>query len=411
MLEFEKFTLKNGLKVIFHQDKTTPIVAMNVLYNVGAKDENPNRTGFAHLFEHLMFGGSINIPEFDKPLEKAGGTNNAFTNSDMTNYYLSIPKTNIETAFWLESDRMLNLAFSEKSLEVQRNVVIEEYKQRYLNQPYGDIWLLLRPMVYKKHPYQWNTIGKDISHIEEASMKDVKEFYKKFYTPQNANLVIAGDLNLNQVVELSKKWFEPIEKSFNYIRNLDLEPEQTEMRFLEVERNVPSDAIFFGFKMRDRFHQDYYATDLISDVLSNGKSGRLYQNLVKEKKLFSTISAFISGEIEEGMFFIGGFLSENINHNQAHNAINAELNSLKNELISEREMRKVKNKIKSNMVLSQTDIVEKSMNLAFYELLGDANLFNLELDKYLNVERNDIQRVSQNLFDENKSSVIYYKKK
>jgi predicted Zn-dependent peptidase len=411
MLEFKKFTLKNGLKVIFHQDKTTPIVAMNVLYNVGAKDENPNRTGFAHLFEHLMFGGSINIPEFDKPLEKAGGTNNAFTNSDITNYYLSIPKTNIETAFWLESDRMLNLAFSEKSLEVQRNVVIEEYKQRYLNQPYGDIWLLLRPMVYKKHPYQWNTIGKDISHIEEASMKDVKEFYDKFYTPQNANLVIAGDLNLDQVVELSKKWFEPIEKNFNYVRNLDLEPEQTEMRFLEVERNVPSDAIFLGFKMRDRFHQDYYATDLISDVLSNGKSGRLYQNLVKEKKLFSTINAFISGEIEEGMFFIGGFLSENITHKQAHLAINSELNSLKNELISEREIQKVQNKIKSNMVLSQTDIVEKSMNLAFYELLGDANLFNIELDKYLNVERNDIQRVSQNLFDENKSSVIYYKKK
>jgi len=410
MLKFEKFTLNNGLKVLFHQDKTTPIVAMNVLYNVGSKDENPNRTGFAHLFEHLMFGGSVNIPEFDKALEKAGGTNNAFTNTDITNYYLSIPKANIETAFWLESDRMLNLAFSEKSLEVQRNVVIEEYKQRYLNQPYGDIWLLIRPMVYKNHPYQWNTIGKDISHIEDASMKEVKDFYKKFYNPQNANLVIAGNLDLNLVEKLAKKWFEPIVKNHSYKRNLAIEPNQNETRLIEVERNVPSDAIFIAFKMCDRFDKDFYATDLISDVLSNGKSGRLYQNLIKEQKLFSSINAFISGEIEEGMFFIGGFLNENINHQQAHQAINAELEKLRSELISDRELLKVKNKIKSSMVISQTDIIEKAMNLAFYEMLGNAELFNVEVAKYEDVSRENIQNVAKKLLHKNKASVIYYKK-
>lgn len=411
MLEYTEFILKNGLKVIYHQDKSTPIVAMNILYNVGSKDELPERTGFAHLFEHLMFGGSVNIPNYDTPLEKAGGENNAFTNTDITNYYLSIPKNNLETAFWLESDRMLNLAFNEKSLETQRNVVIEEFKQRYLNQPYGDIWLLMRPLVYKKHPYQWNTIGKEISHIENASMSEVKSFYNKFYNPQNAVLTLVGNVDEMLIRKLSEKWFEPINKNFDYKRDLPKEPEQKEKRFIEVERDVPSDAIFIAFKMPDRLHKHYYTSDLISDVLSNGKSGRLYQKLIKENSLFSSISAFITGEVEEGMFFIGGFLNENVSHDKAYKAIMNELKQLKDNLIEKRELEKVKNQIQSSMVLSQTDILEKAMNLAFYDLLGSADLFNRELERYLNVNREDIRSLAIDMLKEEKASVIFYNKK
>ncbi|MBE9491597.1 MAG: insulinase family protein, partial [Bacteroidetes bacterium] len=260
MIDFDKFELNNGLKVIVHQDTSTPIVAMNILYDVGARDEDPDKTGFAHLFEHLMFGGSENIPKYDVPLENAGGENNAFTNNDITNYYLTIPKQNMELAFWLESDRMLQLAFSEKSLEVQRNVVIEEFKQSYLNQPYGDIWLLLRPLAYKLHPYQWTTIGKDISHIENATRKDVKAFYRKFYNPNNAILTVAGDIEMKEIEKLAQKWFGSIESFPKHERNLPLEPKQLEQRHLRVKRNVPFDSIYKAYHMCKRTDEDYYTT-------------------------------------------------------------------------------------------------------------------------------------------------------
>ena len=411
MINFDRFKLDNGLTVIVHKDRSTPIVAVNILYNVGAKDEDPELTGFAHLFEHLMFGGSVNIPKYDEPLQKVGGENNAFTNNDITNYYLSIPKENLETAFWIESDRMLDLAFSEKSLEVQRNVVIEEYKQRYLNQPYGDLWLMLRPMVYKVHPYQWATIGKDISHIENAKMEDVKAFYEKYYNPDNAIMVVAGDVDTEEVKRLSKKWFGPIPEGKALERNIPMEPEQTEARFMEVRRDVPLDAVFKVYHMCGRTDADYQATDLISDIMANGKSSRLYQKLVKENPLFSSVQSFISGDIHPGMIIFAGYLSEGVSAEEADAALEAEINRLVEEGVSESELEKVKNKVESAMVYSEIDILDRAMNLAYYELLGDAQNLNIELNKYRSVKTEDIQRVAKKILRKTNSNTLYYLKK
>jgi zinc protease len=410
MNNLHKFTLKNGLKVLFNKDNTSPIVALNIIYNVGAKDENPNLTGFAHLFEHLMFGGSINIPKYDLPLEKVGGENNAFTNNDFTNYYLTIPKENIETGFWLESDRMLNLAFNKKSLEVQRKVVIEEYKQRYLNQPYGDIWLLIRSLVYKYHPYQWATIGKDISHIEKAKMADVKAFYTKFYNPNNAILSVVGDMELQDLQVLCEKWFEPIPAGEIYIRNLSKEPTQNQARFLEVTRDVPVDVIFKVYRMCDRLHPDFYATDLLSDILSNGKSSRLYLELLKKQNLFSQISAFISGDIDEGMFVVAGYLNDGIDFQTADKAISTELEKIYSSEIPSNELQKVKNKVESALLFSELSNIDKAMNLGYYELLGDADLSNFEIEKYSQVSIDDIKNVALNLFKSENCSTLFYKK-
>ena len=411
MIKFDKFTLDNGLRVIVHQDKTTPVVTLNILYDVGAKDEVSNLTGFAHLFEHLMFGGSVNIPKYDEPLQKVGGENNAFTNNDITNYYLSIPKENIETAFWIESDRMLDLAFSEKSLEVQRNVVIEEFNQRYLNQPYGDLWLMLRPLVFKKHPYQWATIGKDISHIENAKMEDVKAFYKKYYNPNNAIMVVAGDVELEEVKRLSEKWFGPIARGEDFERNITMEPKQTEARFLKVERDVPVNAVFKVYHMCGRNDADYQTTDLISDLMANGKSSRLYQKLVKEDQLFSSIQAYISGDIHPGMFVFAGYLSEGVSPEDADKALVNEIEKLISEGVSEDELQKVKNKIESVLTFSDISTLDRAMNLAYHELLGDAQNVNLELDKYQAVKAEDILRVAKEVLKTNNSTTLYYLKK
>ena len=306
MIKYKKHILKNGLRVILHKDESTPVACVNILYDVGARDENENKTGFAHLFEHLMFGGSVNIPDYDKPLQQVGGTSNAFTSNDITNYYETLPLENLETALWLESDRMLSLAFTPKSLEVQRNVVIEEFKQRYLNQPYGDVWLLLRPLAYKNHPYLWPTIGKEISHIENAAMEDVKAFFKKHYCPLNAILCIAGNMEEEKALKLAEKWFSDIPSGDPYIRNLPKEPVQNEPRELRVERDVPADAIYKVWHMCSRTSPKYYATDLISDILSRGKSSRLYQILVKEKRMFTEANAFVMGDLDEGLFVFSG---------------------------------------------------------------------------------------------------------
>jgi predicted Zn-dependent peptidase len=411
MIKFDKFTLDNGLKIIVHQDKTTPVVTVNILYNVGAKDETPELTGFAHLFEHLMFGGSVNIPKYDEPLQKVGGENNAFTNNDITNYYLSIPKENLETAFWIESDRMLDLAFSEKSLEVQRNVVIEEFNQRYLNQPYGDLWLLLRPLVFQKHPYQWATIGKDISHIENAKMEDVKAFYKKYYNPNNAIMVVAGDVDLEEVKQLSKKWFAPIEAGVEIERNIPMEPKQTEPRFLKVERDVPVNAIFKVYHMCGRMDADYHATDLISDILANGKSSRLHQKLVKEKQLFTSIQSYISGDIHPGMLVFAGYLTDGISSEEADQALTDEIAKLGKEGVDEAELQKVKNKVESVLTFSDISTLDRAMNLAFHELLGDAENINAEFSKYQKIETADIQRVASDIIRESNSTTLYYQKK
>lgn len=411
MIVFEKITLKNGLKVIVHQDKSTPIVAFNLLYDVGARDENEAQTGFAHLFEHLMFGGSINIPNFDEPLQKVGGENNAFTSNDMTNYYITLPKENLETAFWLDSDRMLQLAFTEKSLEVQRQVVIEEFKQTYLNQPYGDVWLLLRPLAYKKHPYKWATIGKEISHIENATMQDVKAFFYKHYLPNNAILSIAGDVEIAEIKALAEKWFGAIPTGNVAQRNLPKEPKQTKPQRLKVERDVPANAIYKAYKMCSRSHRDFYATDLLTDVLSLGNSSKLYQNLVKEQKLFSQLSAYHLDSFDEGLFIISGKLADGISFEQAENGIIEQVESIKTVLVSQNELTKVKNKVESTRAFSETSVLNKAMNLAIAELLGDANLVNTEIQHYQNVSREGIQSVANEILNENNCSTLIYAKK
>jgi len=408
MVDFNRFTLANGLRVLVHEDTTTPMAVLNILYDVGARDEDPEKTGFAHLFEHLMFGGSVNIPNYDEPLQRVGGENNAFTSNDITNYYITLPAENIETAFWLESDRMLNLAFSEKSLETQINVVSEEFKQRYLNQPYGDIWLKLRPLAYKKHAYRWATIGKELSHIEDAKMSDVKAFFNKHYNPQNAILVAGGNVKTEDVKKLAQKWFEPIPSGEKYNRNLAQEEQQTEARFETVKANVPLNAIYIAFKMPGRLSEDYYAFDLLSDILSGGKSSRLHNSLLKEQQLFSDINAYISSSLDPGLFIVEGKLVEGVSIESAEAAIWAELEKIKTQLVDADELTKVKNKVESVLVFSEMSLLDKAMNLAYYELLGDADILNQEAAKYLKVSAEDIQRISKETFDKNSSSTLYY---
>lgn len=408
MINFDRFTLENGLRVIVHKDVNTPIVAVNIIYNVGARDENHNETGFAHLFEHLMFGGSINIPSYDEPLQKVGGENNAFTSNDITNYYITIPKENIETAFWLESDRMLSLAFSEKSLEVQKNVVIEEFKQRYLNQPYGDIWLLLRPLAYKKHPYKWATIGKSIKHIENANMQQVKDFFYSHYAPNNAIMVVSGDVDTNQIKTFSEKWFGAIEKRNVKVRNLPKEPAQKKERIKTVTRKVPFDSIIKVYHMCDRLNSNYYVFDVISDLLSGGKSSRFYKKLVKEKKIFSEVDAYITGNIDDGLFVIHGTLYEGISMKKAEQSINSEIDKLIQKGASTYELNKIKNKVESSLAFSEINVLNKAMNLAFFELIGDANLVNQETENYAKVDNKIIKKVAKRYLKSSNCSTLYY---
>lgn len=410
MINFDRFELNNGLKVIVHQDKSTPIVAMNIIYKVGSRDESVRRTGFAHLFEHLMFGGSKNIPKFDKPLEEAGGENNAFTNSDYTNYYLTIPKNNLEIAFWLESDRMLDLAFSKQSLDVQRQVVIEEFKQNYLNQPLGDVYLLLKPLAYKKHPYRWNTIGKDIHHIESATMKHVRSFYKKYYNPNNAILSIAGDVEISDIKKLAKKWFEPIPSGINIERNYPKEPEQMARRKKSVKRNIPLDALYMAWHMPNRTDIGFYHCDLISDILSNGNSSRLYRKLVKDKGMFSEINAFVTGDLDEGLFIVSGKVLNHITMTKAIAAIESELDLISTEIVDPIEFEKVKNKLEANMIYSSSSVLTKAMNLGFYELLGDANKWNNELEIYRSISREEMRDTAKRIFQKKNQNILIYNK-
>jgi predicted Zn-dependent peptidase len=384
---------------------------VNILYDVGAKDEHPEKTGFAHLFEHLMFGGSINIPSYDEPLERAGGENNAFTSNDITNYYLTVPSHNLETAFWLESDRMLSLAFTPKSLEVQRHVVVEEFRERYLNQPYGDVWLLLRPLAYKVHPYRWATIGKEISHIENATLDDVKSFFKKFYCPSNAILAVGGNVTVEQVKKLSEKWFGPISAGAKNNRNLPAEPQQKEERKLTVEREVPFDSIYKAWHCCSRLDREFYATDLISDILSRGKSSRLYNSLVKSKKLFSEIQAYTSGDYDKGLVVIEGKLVKGVKMDDAEASVNEELENLCGKLVPEEELIKVKNKIEASKQFGDMNVLDRTMNLAFSELMGDASLINEEIGKYLAVTAEGIRSEAAKIFSKENCSTIYYRAK
>ena len=408
MIHFDRFVLANGLRVLVHQDVSTPMAVVNVLYDVGARDEDPAKTGFAHLFEHLMFGGSINIPVYDDPLQLAGGENNAYTTNDLTNYYCQLPAENIETAFWLESDRMLSLAFSKKSLEVQRKVVSEEFKEHYINKPYGDVWHKMREVVYTTHPYKWMTIGKELKHIEDATLEDVKAFFNKHYNPANAILVVAGNVELQQVKDLSEKWFGPIPAGEKYNRNLPQEPAQTAPRFIEIKANVPLDALYKCWHIYPRTDDRYYTADLISDILSGGASSRLYQNLVKEKQLFSNIDCYHMGSTDAGIMVIEGKLVKGVDIKDADAAVNEELKKLQEEGIAATELEKVKNKTESAMAFEDMTVMNRAASIAMYELLGDADLMNRELEKYKAVTAEKIAEQCRIIFDENNCSTMYY---
>ena len=407
MILFKEFELDNGLRVIVHEDPTVQIAVMNILYDVGSRDERPDKTGFAHLFEHLMFGGSKNIPNYDEPLQRVGGENNAFTNTDITNYYLTLPASNIETGFWLESDRMMSLSFDPKVLEVQRKVVIEEFKQRYLNQPYGDVWLKLRPLAYEVHPYQWATIGKDISHIEQATMDDVREFFFKFYVPDNAILVVAGNVTLDQVRALSEKWFGPISPGKPQ-RKLPAEPRQNGKRSLNVQANVPANAFYKAWHMPGRFHNDYYAIDLLSDLLGRGQSSRLYQKLVKEKEIFTSISSFLMGTIDPGLVVVSGRVNNRVELEAAENEVDKVISELRDNHLSDEELNKVKNQAESILEFGEVEVINRAMNLAFAKLSGDANLVNTEAKSIERVTTEDIKRVSNDVLHESNANTLYY---
>lgn len=409
MIKYNTFTLENGLKVIHHQDKTTPMVVVNTIYNVGARDENENRTGFAHLFEHLMFGGSKHIENYDAPLQLAGGECNAFTNNDITNYYNTLPAENLETALWLESDRMLELAFTTKSLEVQRQVVIEEFKQRYLNQPYGDVWLQFRPLIYTNHPYKWATIGKNIQHIEEASMEDVKAFFYKHYGPQNATLVVGGNVEFDQVKELVTKWYKGIPAREKYVRNIAAEPKQTEERRLNLDQKVPTDALYMAFRMGSRLTHDHYLGDLTSDILSGGKSSRLYKSLVKDKKTFTDVSAYILGGWEDGIFLFSGHLSGNIDFKTAEQEIWNEINKLIDDSISENELTKVKNKFQTAKAFQDQSLLNRVMHIAMFDLLGKLDEINDEKEIYDKIEASELINFSKQTFTKSNLSVLTIK--
>jgi len=409
MIKFEKFVLGNGLRVIVHEDKSTPMVVIDVMYDVGARDEEPHRTGFAHLFEHLMFGGSINIDSYDEPLQMAGGENNAYTTNDLTNYYLQLPAENIETGFWLESDRMLSLGFSENSLDVQRKVVSEEFKEHYINKPYGDVWHKLRELAYKEHPYRWMTIGKELSHVENAQLQDVKDFFYKHYTPSNAILTVAGNVTLDRVKELAEKWFGDIPAGIKHIRNLPQEPVQKEAHFLEIEAAVPLDALYKCWHISTRLDKRYYVADMITEILGGGTSSRLFQSLIKEQQLFSSIQCAHLGSIDAGLLYIEGKLIKGIPIEQGEKAIAVELDKMKAEKISETELQKIKNKTESLLAFEDISLMNRANSLANYELLGDADLMNKELLLYQAVTAEDILAECREVFVDTNCSTLYYR--
>lgn len=411
MIDYQYFSLSNGLKVYVHEDASTPLAAVNIAYNIGSRDEDENKTGFAHLFEHLMFGGSMHIPSYDEPLQKVGGENNAFTSPDITNYYITLPSQNLETAFWLESDRMMGLSFDPQVLEVQRKVVIEEFKQRYLNQPYGDAWLQLRPLAYKVHPYKWATIGKEISHIENATMEDVKAFFYKYYIPNNAVLVVAGNVKTEDLKALAEKWFGPIPAGKPYQRNLPAEPQQIEKRTKTVYADVPLDAIYKAYHMPQKYTKGYHIADLLSDVIGRGKSSRLYEQLVKKEKMFNSLGAYVTGSLDPGLLVIHGKLNEGVSPEAGEAAIDRVLQEVKETVVGEEELQKVKNQAEATLIFSEVELLNRAMNLAFAALEGDPDYVNREPAIIQQVTALEVQTMANDILIPENCSTLYYKVK
>ena len=409
MIEFQKYELKNGLKLIVHQDKSTPIVAVNLAFDIGARDEDPEMTGLAHYFEHLMFSGSKNAPDYDKRLQMAGGQNNAFTSNDYTNYYVTLPKENLETALWLESDRMFQLNLDSKSLETQRKVVIEEFKQRYLNQPYGDAWMELRALSYENHPYKWSTIGKEISHVEKVTLEDANVFYNRFYSPNNCILTIAGDVDNDAVYNLVKKWFDDIPSSEIIRRERKPEVPQIKARTKEIVSKVPLDAFYFSFKMNKRSSKGFYVGDLVSDVLGRGESSWLFTELVVNKDLLSEVGSYVTGDRDEGLFVISGKLNEGTKIDDVEKIIWENISKLTDELVAEKDLNKAKNKFETAHVYGELNVLNKAMNLCYMELLGDVNMINKELDNYVLLTADDLKEWSETYLTKDKVCKIYYK--
>lgn len=409
MIYVNHYTLSNGLRMVHNEDPSTQMVALNLLYNVGARDEHPEHTGFAHLFEHLMFGGSVNIPDYDMPVQNAGGENNAWTNNDITNYYITLPASNAEIGFWLESDRMLSLDFSQQSLDVQRQVVIEEFKQRNLNQPYGDVPHLMREMAFSTHPYRWPTIGKEISHIANATLDEVKDFFFRYYAPNNCILSITGNISFKESVRLTEKWFGPIPHREVPQRNLPAEPKQTEVRRKTVERNVPLDALYMAFHMCSRRDKDYYAYDMLTDILSSGRSSRLIQNLVVKNKIFNSVDAYISGSIDEGLLHITGKPAEGISLEQAEQAVWDEIEKLRTIPVESSELEKVKNRYESEQIFGNINYLNVATNMAYLELIGKAEDINTEAVRYRSVTAEQLQEVAQRSLIADNCCILYYK--
>jgi zinc protease len=409
MIRYEHFTLDNGLKIYVHEDFSTPMAAVNILYNVGSRDEDEERTGFAHLFEHLMFGGSQNIPNYDIPVQTVGGENNAFTSPDITNYYITLPADNVETAFWLESDRMMSLSFDPNVLEVQRKVVIEEFKQRYLNQPYGDMWLKLRPLAYQKHPYRWATIGKDIEHIERATMDDVQDFFWRFYRPNNAVMVVAGAVKTEQIKQLAKKWFEEIPAGAPYIRNLEREPKQNAARHLETSAAVPLNSLIKVFHMPGRYEDHFYASDLLSDILGRGKSSRLYQALLKDNPLFNSISASTTSSLDPGLLLIKGNLNPGVTLEEADEAVKELLKEIVTNGATDEEVTKVKNQTEATLAFSEVELLNRAMNLAFAANAGNVDWANEDAEIIRNLKSEDLHEAAKNILRPENGSTLYYR--
>lgn len=410
MIQYSRFTLENGLRILVHEDRSTPLVTMNILYDVGSRDEDPEITGLAHLFEHLMFGGSVNIPDYDLPLQLVGAENNAFTNNDITNYYITVPSDNIETAFWLESDRMLELSFSQRSLDTQKNVVAEEFKQRYLNQPYGEAILLLRPHAYKVHPYRWSTIGRDISHIEKADLQVIKDFFFSHYAPNNAIMCLTGNITMERARELALKWFGPLPRREIRPRALPVEPVQTEERRMTVTREVPADALYKVWHTCHRLSSDFQTLDLLTDILAGGESGRLNTILVREKKLFSEINAYITSDVDPGLLMLHGNVMKDVSIETADQAVVELLNDLKKPgSLPSDEIEKVKNRFESSTVFSNTSALNKAINLSFYELLGRPEMINTEIDTYRQVNADMVTDAARGYLDSSNCSTLYFK--
>jgi len=409
MINYHKFTLLNGLRVLFHKDETTPMAVVNTLYDVGARDEHYNLTGLAHLFEHLMFSGSKNVENFDQSLQKVGGQSNAFTSNDITNYYINLPKNQIETALWVESDRMTQLVLSDKNLETQRQVVIEEFKQRYLNQPYGDTWLELRPLVFEQHPYQWATIGKNLDHIERVKKQDALDFYDQFYHPNNAVLCIAGSFENDEVEDLVHAWYGDLPAGKRSKRLLPIEPMQKEYRRKEIERDVPACAFYFAFKMEGRNSEQYAIADLVSDILGRGKSSLLYQRYFQEKQWVSEISAFILGSLDPGLLVIAGKLHDENKVSDLESDLFEFIEEIKQKGVFQKDLDKVRNKFLTSKMFEELSLYSRAMNLAYFELLGDANLINTETKNYQRINTEMIQNTMKEILKMESCSTLIIK--